>query len=544
MDSRSESGMRTVRDNLFIVPAYHRALGRAKLQEQFPDEPFIELPLEELAGQFRKYLCRFQRYRRTVFFTYDLNSAPRIALWSALLSWIGRSCTVLDASGRKRSGSLLSLVSRDVPQLAAETIRVPFLLRRVFADLAYVATKQRASRPNHLSVAFLRTNYWFGVTAGGSVTHIAGVANSLRDSGIPLVLISSDGLELANQQIPLHVIEPGPELQNLQGAAEMAYNQRVIEAATRIFAERKPTVIYQRYSAYNYSGAYLATAHALPFVLEYNGSETWMARHWDVPMRFSKWATDIEVSNLKAADAVVVVSEALKDEVVARGVRPEKVLVNPNGVDTSRFDPDAVRAKSWELRKSLGLEGGIVIGFIGTFGRWHGAEILARAIRPVIEKNPEVHFLFIGDGPTVAAVRKIVQDHQTVNATTFTGMVHPKDGPVYLGACDIFVCPQIPNPDRTPFFGSPTKLFEYMAMARGIVASDLDQIGEVLKHRTTALLVKPGSVDELVNGILELANAPEESIRLGVNARREVIARYTWAAHSKRILEHLHDVLR
>ena len=188
--------MRNDGDNLFIVPAYHRALGRAKLQEQFPDERFIELPLEELAGQFRKYLCRFQRYRRTVFFTYDLNSAPRIAMWSALLSWIGRSCTVLDASGRKRTGSLLSLVSRDVPQLAAETVRVPFLLRRVSGDLAYIGKKQRASRPNHWSAAFLRTNHWFGVMAGGSVSHIAGVANSLHDSGIPLVVLSSDRLEL------------------------------------------------------------------------------------------------------------------------------------------------------------------------------------------------------------------------------------------------------------------------------------------------------------------------------------------------------------
>src|SRR5205807_8148558 len=124
---------------------------------------------------------------------------------------------------------------------------------------------------------------------------------------------------------------------------------------------------------YNYSGAYLATAHRLSFILEYNGSEIWMARHWGAPLRFSKWALDIELCNLRAADAIVVVSQALKDELVERGITREKVLVNPNGVEISRFDPDAIREKSRTLRKTLGLEGRIVVGFIATFGRWHGA---------------------------------------------------------------------------------------------------------------------------------------------------------------------------
>ena len=82
-----------------------------------------------------------------------------------------------------------------------------------------------------------------------------------------------------------------------------------------------------------------------------------------------------------------------------------------------------------------------------------------------------------------------------------------------------------------------------MAMQKGIIASRLDQIADVLQDGNTALLVTPGSVDELVDAILKLAGDPEESARLGLNARQEVSAQYTWKAHTQRILDHLRAVL-
>jgi glycosyltransferase involved in cell wall biosynthesis len=529
--------------NLFICPAYHRRLGHTRLSEEFPNEPFAELSLEELATHTAKYLRFFQRYRRAVFFTYDLSTAPRIALWSAFLSWIGQSATVLDASGRKRTGSLASLMTRDFPEIATEAFRVPFLLRQISRDLRDIRNKKTAHYPDRLSFAYLRTDHWFGIKAGGSVTHVAGVANGLHNLGIPVFLISSDRLELIASDIQVLVIQPRPSLRNFQGTAEMAYNEQLVEASSKILDARKPTIIYQRYSPYNYTGAHLATRLGLPFVLEYNGSEVWMAKHWGTGIGFSKWAEAIELADLRAADAVVVVSQALKDELIARSIPASKILVNPNGVDTTRFNPEVVHDQSQILRKKLGLEKKTVAGFIATFGLWHGAEVLAGAIGPVMKNNPGVHFLFIGDGPTARATRQIINDNNLTNSATFTGMIPEEDAAVYLGACDLFVCPQIPNPDGTPFFGSPTKLFEYMAMQKGIIASRLDQIADVLQDGNTALLVTPGSVDELVDAILKLAGDPEESARLGLNARQEVSAQYTWKAHTQRILDHLRAVL-
>ena len=114
---------------------------------------------------------------------------------------------------------------------------------------------------------------------------------------------------------------------------------------------------------------------------------------------------------------------------------------------------------------------------------------------------------------------------------------------MWLGACDILVSPHVPNPDGSPFFGSPTKVFEYMAMSRGIVASRLDQIGEMLRHNETALLTRPGDTDELAAGILTLANDRERAGYLGANARKQAVENHTWMSHARRITDHLHKVL-
>ena len=84
-------------------------------------------------------------------------------------------------------------------------------------------------------------------------------------------------------------------------------------------------------------------------------------------------------------------------------------------------------------------------------------------------------------------------------------------------------------PDGSRFFGSPTKLFEYMAMGKSIVASRLEQLAEVLEHDQTAWLVTPGDVDELAEAILRLALDPAKREALGAAARRAAVERHSWA---------------
>jgi glycosyltransferase involved in cell wall biosynthesis len=189
----------------------------------------------------------------------------------------------------------------------------------------------------------------------------------------------------------------------------------------------------------------------------------------------------------------------------------------------------------------------VVVGFIGTFGPWHGAEVLARAFVKYIGEDSarakHVRLLMIGDGARMSEVRRILADSHALDATVFTGLVPQEEGPAYLAACDVLSSPHVPNPDGTPFFGSPTKLFEYMAMGRGIVASNLDQIGEVLDHGRTAWLVPPGEVDALADGLRRLIDDPELRGALGSAARREAVTHHTWREHTRRTIERLREVV-
>ena len=109
--------------------------------------------------------------------------------------------------------------------------------------------------------------------------------------------------------------------------------------------------------------------------------------------------------------------------------------------------------------------------------------------------------------------------------------------PALLDACDILVSPHVPLDAGAEFFGSPTKLFEYMAMGRGIVASRLGQIGEVLQHEETALLVDPGNVEQLTGAILRLTTSPQLRERLGAAARRTAVERHTWKHNAQRVID-------
>lgn len=280
----------------------------------------------------------------------------------------------------------------------------------------------------------------------------------------------------------------------------------------------------------------------VPFVLEYNGSEIWIAKNWGRPLKYERLSQKIELLNLHAADLIVVVSQPMKDELVKRGIEDGKILVNPNGVDPEQYYPDVDGSG---VRRKYDLVGKTVVGFISTFGPWHGAEVLAEAFGRLLQQFPEyregVRLLMIGDGLTMPEVKRKLYEFGIMDVSILTGLVLQEEGPAYMAACDILTSPHVPNADGTPFFGSPTKLFEYMAMGKGIVASDLDQIGDVLNHDKTAWMVKPGDVESLMLGLKALIDDEQRRNRLGQAAHREVVKKYTWKGHTRKIIEKLKE---
>src|SRR6266481_821829 len=134
--------------------------------------------------------------------------------------------------------------------------------------------------------------------------------------------------------------------------------------------------------------------------------------------------------------------------------------------------------------------------FVRTFGPWHGVLTLAEAIT-LLPDDCGVRFLLIGAGRFRDEVERILRSAGKAERVIFAGQVEHERVPALLDACDILLSPHVQLADGAEFFGSPTKLFEYMAMGKGIIASRLGQIGEVLVDGETALLVEPGNTGQL-----------------------------------------------
>jgi glycosyltransferase involved in cell wall biosynthesis len=494
----------------------------------------------------RDLIRRIQKFRRVraSHIDVDCERASAVAFRDVLDVYLGvsgvESWSFRDSKGdvsQGRRGELGASAARLVRDVATW----PFEVARLARTLTSLENEARAMRSPGAAARclFLRTNHEFDLVAGGSLAHLAGVIGGLDALEIATSVFSSDTLGDIPQRISQRVITPNyGTLRNIPEWPLFAFSEAIADEATRAWAVLRPDFIYQRYSFANYAGVRLKARHGIPFVCEYNGSEVWVARNWGARrLLHRRLLARVEDVNLRAADLVVVVSSVLRDEIVARGVEPSRVLVNPNGVDTTRFSPE-IDGRHVRARYALG--DAVVIGFIGTFGQWHGAPVLSRAFKLLLERAPDlrgqVKLFMVGDGPTREATTRELRGTSAEADAVFTGVVPQRDAPEHLAACDILVAPHTPNDDGSPFFGSPTKLFEYMAMGRAIAASRLGQIADVLCDGETARITEPGDDAALARSLLELTRDAPLRTRLGARAREDAVAQHTWVAHTRRTL--------
>ena len=429
-----------------------------------------------------------------------------------------------------------------VAAFPAEVIRVGLARRRAAAAAARDYHLPRRPPGPIRSITYLRSEpslRYLGAHVGGAAAHTAGVINGLGHAGVGVHVVAAerpDGIESA-------VVTEVPPRRIFQ----LVYWPTLIDYADQqvaVAASHRPDAIYQRYALGSFAGLELARRLQVPLILEFNGSEIWTERQWGsghVP--FAESLAALERRNVHDASLVVVVSQVLKDQLVADGVDPDRVLVNPNGVDVDRLaGVRALDAAAWRAR--LARPEAPTVGFVGTFGLWHGVRLLPEIIDAVRGARDEVRWIVVGNGALFDEVRGEIERRGLGDRVELTGMV-PRDRAVeLLAACDVCVSPHVPNPDGSRFFGSPTKLFEYMGLGRAIVASDLEQIGEVIDDGRTGLLCPPGDAQAAANSVVRLLADPDLRARLGAAALEDARTRYSWDAHARRILDAVVSVSR
>jgi glycosyltransferase involved in cell wall biosynthesis len=309
-----------------------------------------------------------------------------------------------------------------------------------------------------------------------------------------------------------------------------SHNARFFRGAVETVRRFSPDFIYERYSLWGLAGLFAAKRCLLPFILEVNAPLVYEQQRYRGGMICSSLARGFEGLVWRGADLVIAVSAALSSHLREVGVNSARVQVLPNGVDARWLTADA---ESLRPRKQAGLENSFVIGFVGSFKPWHGADFLLAGFEEFHRIEPSSHLLFVGDGPLKSNLQDRARQAGLEKAVTFAGAVAHEDIPRYLAAMDVAVAPY---PAVENFYYSPLKLFEYMAAGRAVVASRAGQVAQVITHGVNGLLYEAGDRAGLVSCLHQLVEKPALRETLGLNARRASQA-FTWEQNAARVVE-------
>jgi PEP-CTERM/exosortase A-associated glycosyltransferase len=208
----------------------------------------------------------------------------------------------------------------------------------------------------------------------------------------------------------------------------------------------------------------------------------------------------VETWALKHADHVTCICEGLRADIVARGVPAERVTVIPNAVDADTFTPGG--AADIDLKRSLGLEGAEVVGFIGSFYAYEGLDLLLDALPELLKHRPNVKLLLVGGGPQDANLKVQASSMGLGERVVFTGRVPHAEVQRYYDLIDVLAYPR--HPMRLTELVTPLKPLEAMAQKQIFVASDVGGHKELIRDGETGVLFKAGDAAALADTLARL----------------------------------------
>ena len=234
----------------------------------------------------------------------------------------------------------------------------------------------------------------------------------------------------------------------------------------------------------------------------------------------------LETWAVKKADAVTVICEGLRNDLIARGIAPGKITVIPNAVDIEQFSvggkPDT------ELKMKLGLSGSRVLGFIGSFYAYEGLDLLIAALPAILKQMPDVKVLLVGGGPQDRDLKQQVMALDLKGRVVFTGRVPHDEVNRYYDLIDVLVYPR--HPMRLTNLVTPLKPLEAMAQGRLMVASDVGGHKELIQDGKTGVLFHAGDVGDLTGKVVALLQDEPGWDSMKKNGRQFVESERTWAA--------------
>ncbi len=362
----------------------------------------------------------------------------------------------------------------------------------------------------------------------GQNVHIDEIVNALRGLGHEVLVVapassseqefgSSTGwVDRLKANLPKAIYE----------MLEMGYSVLAYARLKKAIMAFRPDAIYERYNLFLFSGMWAKKRFDLPFLLEINAPIAEERAKYDgIAMPgVARWAQHHVWRN---ADYALPVTHVLARTVKEAGVRNEKIVVIPNGINEDHFRhaPDTEKAKS-----RLDLEGRLVLGFTGFVRSWHGLDRVINWMSR--QERRDLHLLVVGDGPAREELENLSKNLGINDQVTFTGIVQREDIPDLVAAFDVALQPAVVD------YASPLKLFEYLAMGRSIIAPRMENLLEVLEDGKNAMMFDPSDSEGMENALTLVCSDPELRSRLGQAAKQTITEKgFTWRANAARIVE-------
>lgn len=351
----------------------------------------------------------------------------------------------------------------------------------------------------------------------GSVSHAIGVATGFAKTGSRVTVISGpdpDGLlRGAHPNIEYYAIDF--ESSGLFGGAR--WMKRMFARADDLINKaQEDTVVLVRYGISNglEIARFMDQYTPLVWGFEVNSFST----HYNTwKIRLFRWVIrKNERLSFQKARFLYVISSRLRDDLSFYGIPQGKVVVCPNA------GPDPLSDMVCESRDQTKVR----FAYLGVFQRYYDLPNLVRSFYQMsaeFHETAELHMF--GDGEQFQQCRSEASESSNI---FFHGRYelshllseHKIDRQTIL---------ILPLSERfNASFVSPIKLFEYMAMGLPILASSTGQIPEILKHRETAYLYKPGSTESLKNGLQWMMDNPQERRIMAEKVKAEYADNHTW----------------
>jgi PEP-CTERM/exosortase A-associated glycosyltransferase len=231
----------------------------------------------------------------------------------------------------------------------------------------------------------------------------------------------------------------------------------------------------------------------------------------------------LETWACRRATQTAVICNGLREELISRGIPGNKLTIVFNGINAQDFrssEPDLATAKN------LGIVGKKVLGFIGSFNRYEGLDLLVEAVRDLAPKREDIALLLVGSGEMENDLRNQIEAIKMQDRIILTGRIpHEQISGIY-SVIDIFVYPRYSIPLTE--IVTPLKPLESMSMGKPIIASDIGGHRELIQDGYTGLLFKPGDIDSLLEKLNLLLDDPGLRSRLSMQEVEWVHQNRSW----------------